>query len=200
MSAVDVLQHRLPSHPPSLTLRSESGKFKLAALTNNFAPPTTSSSGSNSGSKVPSLEEELAHLGIAGGHARLREMFDHYMESAVIGMRKPEEGIYRHAIQTLGVKPAEIVFLDDIGINLKAAAALGIRTIRELCVQPLHSRIHRSLTTLQPLGVSPISSLPALRKLEQEVGIALLDDASVKAEEDRLRALKASREQNKARL
>lgn len=58
-------------------------------------------------------------------------MFDHYMESAVIGMRKPEEGIYRHAIQTLGVKPDEIVFLDDIGINLKAAAKLGIRTIRE---------------------------------------------------------------------
>lgn len=46
-------------------------------------------------------------------------------------MRKPERGIYELALKRLGVeKPEEVVFLDDIGLNLKAAKDVGLRTIR----------------------------------------------------------------------
>jgi hypothetical protein len=65
----------------------ESGKFKLAALTNNFAPPTVIKGSGKQGEKVPSLEEELDHLGLGHGTERLRKLFDHYIESAVVGMR-----------------------------------------------------------------------------------------------------------------
>ena len=45
-------------------------------------------------------------------------------------MRKPERGIYRLVLERLGVAPGEVVFLDDLGLNLKAARELGIITIR----------------------------------------------------------------------
>ena len=48
----------------------------------------------------------------------------------MIGMRKPNPGIFQHALQKIGCKPEEVVFLDDIGSNLKAAAKLGIQCIR----------------------------------------------------------------------
>jgi epoxide hydrolase-like predicted phosphatase len=60
----------------------------------------------------------------------LREHFDAFVESAVVGMRKPDPRIYTHACRELGVAPQESVFLDDIGANLKAARALGMRTIK----------------------------------------------------------------------
>jgi putative hydrolase of the HAD superfamily len=47
-----------------------------------------------------------------------------------VGLRKPDPRIYTHACRELGVAPAESVFLDDIGANLKAARALGMRTIK----------------------------------------------------------------------
>jgi FMN phosphatase YigB (HAD superfamily) len=93
----------------------ESGKFKLAALTNNFSPPQTVGGGA-SGKKAPSLEEELEHLGLGKGTKVVRELFDHYIESAVVGMRKPEEGFYKYALDLLGAGPEEVVFLDDIGM------------------------------------------------------------------------------------
>lgn len=93
----------------------ESGKFKLAALTNNFSPPTTTMSG-EAGEKAPSLDEELKHLGLEKDTKLVRNMFDLYIESAVVGMRKPEEGFYRHALELLKVQPQDAVFLDDIGM------------------------------------------------------------------------------------
>lgn len=65
----------------------DSGKFKLAALTNNFAPPTNTKSSGQKGEKLPSLQEELDHLGLGRGTKKVRDMFDHYIESAVVGMR-----------------------------------------------------------------------------------------------------------------
>lgn len=48
----------------------------------------------------------------------------------MVGMRKPHPEIFLHALEKVGCKPEEAVFLDDIGSNLKAAAKLGIRCIR----------------------------------------------------------------------
>ena len=47
-------------------------------------------------------------------------------------MRKPERRIYEHTLSALNVKPDEAVFLDDLGVNLKTAKELGIRTIKVL--------------------------------------------------------------------
>ncbi len=60
----------------------------------------------------------------------LRPHFDVYIESAVVGMRKPDPRIFELACTELGVRPAETVFLDDIGTNLKSARALGMTTIK----------------------------------------------------------------------
>jgi epoxide hydrolase-like predicted phosphatase len=62
--------------------------------------------------------------------APLRELFDRFIESSVVGLRKPDPRIYHLACERLGVMPSEAVFLDDIGRNLKAARALGIETIK----------------------------------------------------------------------
>lgn len=47
------------------------------------------------------------------------------------GKRKPDPEFYEYALNLLKVKPSEVVFLDDIGPNLKAAQRLGITTIRK---------------------------------------------------------------------
>lgn len=56
--------------------------------------------------------------------------FDLVIESCKVGARKPEVRFYRLACEALGVSPEECVFLDDLGINLKAARALGMTTIK----------------------------------------------------------------------
>lgn len=60
----------------------------------------------------------------------LAEYFDAFLESSVLGLRKPDPRIYQHACAELGVRPPEVIFLDDIGRNLKAARALGMATIK----------------------------------------------------------------------
>jgi putative hydrolase of the HAD superfamily len=61
---------------------------------------------------------------------RLREHFDVFVESAVVGLHKPDPRIYELACRELGVEPPRAAFLDDIGRNLKAARALGMATIK----------------------------------------------------------------------
>jgi putative hydrolase of the HAD superfamily len=60
----------------------------------------------------------------------LSRLFDAFIESSKVGLRKPDPRIYQLACDALGVTPTEAVFLDDIGRNLKAARALGMRTIK----------------------------------------------------------------------
>ena len=60
----------------------------------------------------------------------LRPEFDIFIESAREGLRKPDPRIYELACQRLGVAPSEVVFLDDIGENLKPARRLGMTTIK----------------------------------------------------------------------
>ncbi len=56
--------------------------------------------------------------------------FDHVIESSKLGLRKPDARIYKIAIETLNLSPREIVYFDDLGINLKPASKLGIKTIK----------------------------------------------------------------------
>ena len=62
--------------------------------------------------------------------AAILERFDALIESSKVGVRKPEPRFYEIACETVGVEPSQCVFLDDLGINLKPAAAMGMKTIK----------------------------------------------------------------------
>ncbi len=62
--------------------------------------------------------------------AAVMSLFDDVVESSVIGVRKPEPRFYEIACERLGVEPEECIFLDDLGINLKPARAMGMTTIK----------------------------------------------------------------------
>lgn len=87
------------------------GRFAVALLTNNFL--TGSPDWSSGGSFGP-----------------LVDLFDVIVESSRVGCRKPERRFYEIALEELEVAPAEAVFLDDLGINLKPAREMGMTTIK----------------------------------------------------------------------
>ena len=62
--------------------------------------------------------------------AAIMNRFDVIVESSKVGVRKPEPRFYEIACELLGVQPQECVFLDDLGINLKPASAMGMTTIK----------------------------------------------------------------------
>lgn len=62
--------------------------------------------------------------------AAIMDRFDVIVESSKVGVRKPERRFYEIACEQLDVQPEECVFLDDLGINLKPAAAMGMTTIK----------------------------------------------------------------------
>ena len=95
--------------------RLRAGGYTVAALTNNW---------------VSEEEREPADAEEAAMRAEVRSLFDDYVESSVVGLRKPDPAIYRLACGRIEVQPEEAVFLDDIGSNLKAARALGMTTIK----------------------------------------------------------------------
>jgi putative hydrolase of the HAD superfamily len=53
-------------------------------------------------------------------------LFDTVVISAEVGMRKPEPRIFHHAAATLGLEPAECVFIDDVEANIAAAVSTGM--------------------------------------------------------------------------
>ena len=59
----------------------------------------------------------------------LRNHFDLFLSSCFLGVAKPEEAIYRMALHVTQREPEECVFMDDRGLNVERAAALGIRTV-----------------------------------------------------------------------
>ena len=73
-------------------------------------------------------------IGSAGGRtlyvAEVMALFDHVIESAKIGLRKPDPRIYRMMVDALGVDPKGCVYLDDLGVNLKPARDMGMTTIK----------------------------------------------------------------------
>ncbi|UYO47943.1 HAD-IA family hydrolase [Rhodopseudomonas palustris] len=73
-------------------------------------------------------------IGSASGRtlyiAEVMALFDHVIESAKIGLRKPDPKIYQMIIEALGVDPKACVYLDDLGVNLKPAREMGMATIK----------------------------------------------------------------------
>ena len=62
--------------------------------------------------------------------AEVMVLFDHVIESAKIGLRKPDPRIYKLMVETLKVDPNKCVYLDDLGVNLKPAREMGMTTIK----------------------------------------------------------------------
>jgi putative hydrolase of the HAD superfamily len=89
--------------------RCRKNGLKTACLTNNF------------------VSEERV---VSRDMARVYDLFDAVLESRVLGVRKPDPRFYELACEALSVRPEESVFLDDLGVNLKPARALGIHTIK----------------------------------------------------------------------
>jgi len=73
-------------------------------------------------------------IGSASGRtlyvAEVMALFDHIIESAKIGLRKPDPRIYEMMTDALGVDPKNCVYLDDLGLNLKPARDMGMTTIK----------------------------------------------------------------------
>ncbi len=64
--------------------------------------------------------------------AEIMTNFDHVIESSKLGIRKPDPRIYALMCEALDVDPARCIYLDDLGINLKPARAMGMHTIKVL--------------------------------------------------------------------
>jgi len=77
-------------------------------------------------------------------------LFDALIQSSVEGCRKPEPRIYEIACERLGVEPSVCVFLDDLGVNLKPARAMGMTTIK--VVDPAEAVTELEAVVGFPLG------------------------------------------------
>lgn len=78
---------------------------------------------------------------------KLREIFSFFVSSCYVGLRKPEEGIYRLALELTERSPLECCFIDDRPLNLDAASRLGMNVIRKESPEQLEQ-------DLQKLGVA----------------------------------------------
>jgi len=81
--------------------------------------------------------------------AEVMVLFDHVIESAKIGLRKPDPRIYQMMVEALGVDAKNCVYLDDLGVNLKPAREMGMTTIKV------------------------VSATQAIAELEQATGLSL---------------------------
>jgi epoxide hydrolase-like predicted phosphatase len=108
--------------------RSLHGKYKLAVL-------------SNASGIVDDLLRE--RFGI-------RDLFDMVIDSACVGLAKPDQAIYELALERLGIAPGEAVFIDDLARNAAAAAALGIHAIHHLNFASTARQLHALLGDTRP--------------------------------------------------
>ena len=90
--------------------------FKLGCITNNVP--------SGKGAGMAGTTEKAAAI------AAIMARFDHVIESSKVGIRKPDPRIYALMCKALEVEPAQCIYLDDLGINCKPAAALGMAAIK----------------------------------------------------------------------
>ncbi|MEQ1873154.1 MAG: HAD-IA family hydrolase [Ilumatobacteraceae bacterium] len=100
--------------------RVKAARYKVACLTNNVVGAESAAG------RTP---ERAAAL------AAVMARFDDIVESSKVGVRKPELRFYEIACERLDVTPDECIFLDDLGINLKPAAQMGMTTIKVTSAQ-----------------------------------------------------------------
>ena len=117
-------------------LRTIKDKLIQGCLTNNIQP-------------MKDQQLKKNHSAISGAHQEIMKLFDFVFESSKENVRKPDPNFYKLACQRGNVKPNEVIFLDDLGINLKPAKALGMKTIKVV-------KADKALQELQDLLDFPI--------------------------------------------
>ncbi|KAM5472344.1 putative microsomal epoxide hydrolase [Microsporum audouinii] len=145
-----VAQNPDPYMFPALQKLKDAGLFVMGALSNTTIIPDDSTK----------LDRKSA------AEKQVRRFFDFFISSAHTGLRKPDPRIYELAMKEINdaarmkglrgepIRPDEVVFLDDIGVNLKWARKAGMGTIK----------------------VSLGRTQEAVRELEKRTGVNLLDD------------------------
>lgn len=112
--------------------------YKVACLTNNAR------AGQGAGMSNSAAQ--------AGAVAEVMKLFDCIIESSVEGIRKPDPRIYTLACERMGAEPDAVVYLDDLGINLKPARALGMTTIKVISEAQAISDLAAALDLALPAG------------------------------------------------
>ena len=110
-----------PSMVQALRIISET--LKTGCITNNFKAIST----------LQTQDSKLSDSKLSFAKLYKRDimcLFDHVIESALVGIRKPDPAIYKMMIEALDVDPERCIYLDDLGINLKPARAMGMQTIK----------------------------------------------------------------------
>lgn len=73
----------------------------------------------------------------------LRKIFRLFFSSCYVGLRKPEAGIYRLALDVTQIPPEECCFIDDRALNLECAAQLGMQTVEMDSLEKLKIDLQR---------------------------------------------------------
>ncbi|MBV8981664.1 MAG: HAD-IA family hydrolase [Acidimicrobiia bacterium] len=112
LKAVEVMQCLVGDVRPEMVeaVRRCHERLKTGMLTNNVRSEDEGDGGRLDGLLLP--------------------LFDVVIESSKAGVRKPDPRFYEMACEQLRIEPPEAVFLDDLGINLKPARAMGMTTIK----------------------------------------------------------------------
>ncbi|MFN3620535.1 HAD-IA family hydrolase [Sphingorhabdus sp.] len=114
--------------------------FKIGCITNNVP------SGKGAGMAVS--DDKAAAI------AAVMQHFDHIIESSKAGVRKPDPRIYAMMCDALAVEPSQCIYLDDLGINCKPAAAMGMAAIKVTSgAQALNDLGALLALTFTPVGV-----------------------------------------------
>ena len=96
-------------------LKSIKNRLVLACLTNN----------------IQAMDKQFeGNVSASGKHDEVMQLFDFVIESSKVNVRKPDPNFYLLACEKANIRPDEAIFLDDLGINLKPAKELGMRTIK----------------------------------------------------------------------
>jgi putative hydrolase of the HAD superfamily len=99
-----------------VALQAVKAHFKTGCITNNMVQ--------GHGASMSATAHGAARA------ADIMRQFDVVIQSSKAGVRKPDPRIYQMMCEALGVQPAACVYLDDLGINCKPAAALGMKAIK----------------------------------------------------------------------
>jgi putative hydrolase of the HAD superfamily len=112
--------------------------FKVGCITNNMAQ--------GHGAGMQATREG------AGRTGEIMALFDQVIESSKVGVRKPDPRIYRMMCDRLEVEPRACVYLDDLGVNCKPAAGLGMKAIKVVSEQQLLADLahHTGLMAIAP--------------------------------------------------
>ncbi len=122
-------------------LRQLRGRVRTACVTNNF--------NTGVGHGLPISEERAQQV------AKVMRLFDLVIESSKVGARKPEPRFYDLALAAVEARPEDVVYLDDLGINLKPARALGMHTIKVIDPDVALAELEQVLGfTLRPKGIT----------------------------------------------